>query len=126
MSATPEPPRLAASLRSLAASLVELLQVRLELVSVEAREEAARLGELMAYGAFAIAFVSLGLGFLAVLITVALWDSHRLLALAVFATLFLTLGGMAAWLAHARVREGSRLFAASVDELRRDRETLRP
>lgn len=126
MSATPEPPRLAASLRSLAASLVELLQVRLELVSVEAREEAARLGELMAFAAFAIAFVSLGLGFLAVLITVALWDSHRLLALAVFATLFLTLGGITAWLARARVRQGSRLFMASVDELRRDHDTLQP
>jgi hypothetical protein len=81
----PEPPeRLAVSLRGFAASLIEFLAVRLELVSVEARDEALRLGELLLYGAIAIVLLSLGLTFLAVLLTVLLWDTHRLLALAVF------------------------------------------
>jgi len=41
------------SVRGFAASLIEFLAVRLELVSVEAREEALRLGELLLYGAIA-------------------------------------------------------------------------
>jgi uncharacterized membrane protein YqjE len=56
---------------------------------------------------------------------VALWDSHRLLALALFAGVFLGLGVVAAWLARERVRSGTRLFSATVEELKQDREELR-
>ena len=92
MSGPERPERLAVSLRGLAGSLIEFISIRLELVGVEAREEVLRLGELLLYGAIAVVLLSLGLTFLAVLLTVLLWDSHRLLALAVFATVFLTLG----------------------------------
>jgi len=119
------PRRLSASLKTLAGTVLELLQLRLELLSVEAQEEVQRLGGLLVYGAVAVTFLSLGLGFLAILITVALWDSHRLLALAVFATLFLTLGGACAWLARERAMAGTRFFSSSAEELKRDRESLR-
>ncbi len=119
------PQRLSSSLRGLAGTVLELLQVRLELLSVEAQEEVLRVGALMVYGAIAVTFLSLGLTFLALLITVALWDSHRLLALAVFTALFLSTGGVAAWLARGRVQSGTRLFSASIEELRQDREELR-
>lgn len=118
--------RLSVSARGFAASLLELLQVRLELLSVEAQEEVLRIAGLLAYGAVAVVCLALGLGFLAGLITVALWDSHRLLALGVFAAVFLLLGAMAAFQARERVRRGTRLFSASADELRQDREALRP
>lgn len=126
MASSPPPLSLASSLRGLAAGLVELLRVRLELLTVEARDEVLRLGELVVYGACAIAFLCLGLTFLAVLLTVLLWDGHRLLALTVFATLFLTLGAVAAWLARQRLREGTRLFSASLEELQRDHDRLQP
>ena len=119
------PQRLSSSLKGLAATVLELLQLRLELLSVEAQEEVLRVGALLVYGAVAVAFLSLGVVFLALLITVALWDSHRLLALALFTALFLLMGGVAAWLARERVRSGTRLFSASVEELKQDREGLR-
>jgi uncharacterized membrane protein YqjE len=119
------PQRLSSSLRGLAATVLELLQLRLELLSVEAQEEVLRVGALLVYGAVAVTFLSLGVVFLALLITVALWDSHRVLALALFTALFLLMGGVAAWLARERVRSGTRLFSASVEELRQDREGLR-
>ena len=122
---TDAPRRLTASLKSLAGTVLELLQLRLELLSVEAQEEVQRLGGLLVYGAVAVTFLSLGLGFLAILITVALWDSHRLLALSGFATLFLTLGGVCAWLARERALAGTRFFSSSANELKRDRESLR-
>lgn len=125
MSEPEKPERLAVSLRGLAGSLIEFISIRLELVGVEAREEALRLGELVLYGAIALVLLSLGLTFLAVLLTVLLWDSHRLLALAVFATLFLTLGALAFMAARVRLAQGSRLWGASLDELHRDKERLR-
>lgn len=63
------PTRLSASLKGLSATVLELLQLRLELLSVEAQEEVLRVGGLLVYGAVAVAFLSLGLGFLAMLIT---------------------------------------------------------
>lgn len=119
------PQRLSASLKTLAGTVLELLQLRLELLNVEAQEEVQRLGGLLVYGAVAVTFLSLGLGFLSILITVALWESHRLLALSVFATLFLTLGGVCAWMARERALAGTRFFSSSAEELKRDRESLR-
>lgn len=119
------PPRLSSSVKGMASTLLELVQIRLELFSIEAQEEVLRVGALLVYGAIAVAFLSLGVVLLALLITVALWDTHRLLALGVFTGLFLATGGLAAWLARERVRSGTRLFSASVDELKQDREVLR-
>lgn len=126
MNAREAPQRLSISLRGLATSLIEFTSIRLELLGIEAREEVHRLGELLLYGAIALVLLSLGLTFLAVLLTVLLWDSHRLLALAVFATVFLTLGAVAFAAARARLVQGSRLWGASLDELERDKERLRP
>jgi uncharacterized membrane protein YqjE len=126
MSAQQRPERLAVSLKGFVASLIEMVHVRLELITVEARDEALRLTELLVYGALAIAFLTFGIAFVAVLLTVLLWDSHRLLALTLFSTLFITLGVFAAVVARARMVEGTRLFASSLDELKRDRDTLQP
>lgn len=122
----PAAQRFSASVRGLAATLVELAQVRLELFSIEAQEEVLRIASLVAYGAIALVCLALGLGFAAMLITVALWDEHRLGALGVFTALFLGGGLLAGWRARSRVLSGSKLFSASIEELRQDREALKP
>lgn len=124
MAATPRPERLGASLKGFVSSLIEIVHVRLELITVEARDEALRLTELLVYCALAIAFLTFGIAFLAVLLTVLLWDSHRLLVLTLFSTLFITLGAVAAVIARARMAEGTRLFASTLDELKRDQDAL--
>lgn len=115
----------AARLRQLGGDLLELLRVRLELLSVEAREDLAQLSALVVQGAFAIVLVSFGLIFLAMFVTVWLWDTQRLLALGVFTLLFLGGGLTLGILAVRRVQRGLRLFRSSIDELRRDGEQLR-
>lgn len=115
----------AARVRQLGADLLEVLRVRLELLSVEAREDIAQLSALVVQGAFAIVLISFGLIFLAIFMTVWLWDTQRLLALGVFTLLFLGGGLTLGILAVRRVHRGLRLFRASIDELRRDAEQLR-
>ena len=66
----------------------------------------------------------MGLVFLATFLTVLLWDSHRLLALGVFSALFLGAGIICLSLAMSLARSGSKLFSASLAELRKDREAL--
>jgi uncharacterized membrane protein YqjE len=68
--------------------------------------------------------MSAGLVFLAVFLTVLLWDSHRLLALGVFSALFLGAGITTLLMAMNLARAGSTLFKGSLAELARDREAL--
>ena len=115
----------AARVRGLFADVIELAQVRFELFTVEARDELSRLARMAVMGALAVVFVSFGLIFLAIFLTVLLWDSQRLLALGVFTTLFLGGGAVLALLAWQKARQGLRMFGATRDELRRDQERLR-
>ena len=124
--ADPAPERVTQALRGWLQDGVALLRVRLELFGVEAREHALASVELLLAGLAAVLLLGLGLGFLAVLLTVLLWDSHRVLALAVFATLFLTLGGMALLLLRSRWQSSRRWFESSLDELGQDGEHLSP
>ncbi|MBU0751611.1 MAG: phage holin family protein [Gammaproteobacteria bacterium] len=117
---------LAASLRSLLGNGLGLLQTRLELLSVEAQEEKAHLFALLGFGAAAFVLLSFGLMFLAVLVTVLLWESHRLLALAAFTAVFLTGGLVALVIALRLSRRPPKLFAASIAELVQDRAALQP
>lgn len=120
------PERVTQALRGWLRDGVALLRVRLELLGVEAREHALASVELLLAGLAVLLFLGLGLGFLAILLTVLLWDSHRLLALSVFATLFLTLGGIALALLLRRWRAAQRWFESSLNELRQDSERLSP
>jgi len=102
----------------------ELLRVRLALLGTEAAEHGLDLTQSIAWAVAAAVLLSLGLGFAAVLLTVLLWDSHRVLALALFSGVFLTLGAVMALAARRRLA-GVRWFEASAAELARDAERLR-
>lgn len=115
-----------ARVRQLLADAAELVQVRLELLSLEAREDIGQLLTLGLQAALAVVLLSFGLIFLALLLTVLLWDSQRLLALGIFTTAFLGGGVVLALLAWQRLRRGLRLFRSSIQELQADRERLRP
>lgn len=112
--------------RALLADVLELLQVRLELATLEARDDAARLIGIAASALAAVMLISFGLAFLALLITVLLWSTHPVLALGISAALFCLAGLFFGWLAWFRLRSGLALFAATREELRRDHDTLRP
>ena len=122
----PAPGSLGSRLRGTIAGALGILQTRLELLATEFQEEKLRLGSLLGYAAAAFFFLGFGAVMLALFLTVLVWDSHRLLALGVFAALFLAIGLSAALVALRIARQGSRLFAASIAELAQDREMLKP
>lgn len=115
-----------ASLKGLIGTTVALLQNRLQLLGVELAEERLRLLSLATYGAIAFVCLSAGLVFLAIFLTVLFWDSHRLLVLGIFSALFLAAGGITLTVAMRYAKAGSNLFAASLAELRKDRDALTP
>ncbi|HNA02462.1 MAG TPA: phage holin family protein [Rhodocyclaceae bacterium] len=113
------------SLRGSAASLLALARVRLDLFATELQEEKVRAGLTLVYGAAAVFCLSFGVLFLAIAVTVMLWDSNRLLALGVFSAIFLTCGAFFAVTARRYAHPGKRPFAESVAELKRDGEALK-
>lgn len=117
---TAPPPGLLARSKGLLGASLDLLKTRLELFVVEAQEEQARLGAILTQGVIAAFFLCFGLLFLAVFFTVLFWDSNRLLVLGMVSAVFLTVGAAAFLRVRQEAARESRLFAASLAELRRD------
>lgn len=121
-----EPGGLLGSLRGLLATAVALLKTRGELLAAELEEEKLRLLGLLLYGAMALLLLGVGAVFLAVFLTVLLWESHRLLVLGVFSAVFLTAGVIAWTVAQRLAGTKSRLFSDSLTELELDHAALKP
>jgi uncharacterized membrane protein YqjE len=114
-----------ASVKGLLGTSLTLLQTRVQLFVTELEEERQRIQALLLWSAVALLAMGAGLVFLAIFLTVLLWDSHRLLVLGVFTAIFLGLGLSAVFLSWRLARTPSGLFQASLTELSRDRAALR-
>lgn len=112
------------SLKTLSASLVGIVQTRLELLSTDVAEEREHLISLLMMGLVALFCLGVGMVLLAILIVVAFWESHRMMALGGLTGLFLVAGAGVVWLAMHKARTRPRLFTASLAELSKDRQHL--
>jgi uncharacterized membrane protein YqjE len=113
------------SVRSVGTMLLALFGTRIELLGVELREESLRAQRLLVIGAVAAFFLGAALVLAGILFVVALWDSHRLLALGALIVLYGGLGiGL---LLHIRLsaRKAPLPFSATAREIEADLELLR-
>lgn len=115
----------AARLRRLLADGLELARLRLELFGVEAREDASRLVALMVQAVLAAILLGFGLIFLALLLTLVFWDTHRVLAVGLATAAFWLIGLLLVLRVREHLRQGLRLFSSTLDELRRDEQEFR-
>lgn len=112
------------SLSTLTATLVAIAHTRLDLLSTDVEEDRVHVLSLLVLALAALFFIGLGVVLATILLVVAYWDSHRLLALGSLAGLFLAVGvGAWAYALH-KARTKPRLFAASLSELLKDRQRL--
>lgn len=111
--------------RRLGASLLALGRIRLELLAIEVQEEKDRIATLLLWSVLTALMAGFGAVFVAVFVTVALWDTHRLLALGVSAALFVGVAAYGARRLRRVAGTGTTLFQSSIDELRRDGAALR-
>lgn len=117
--------QLIASLSGLLATAIGIGRTRLELLSVELREELNRAAELAVWGAVAVLAAGGGLLFAGLAIIFVFWDTHRVLAaVLVTASYFLIalLAGLAVW---SRLRSRPPFLHATLGELARDEDELR-
>lgn len=124
MTASKKGSGLFASLHQLLDTAVEILHVRLALLSNELQQEKLRLFDGLLWAGLALMLLGLGVLLLCAFIVVLFWDGYRLQALAALSVLFLAVGGLLLHAARARLQSPGGPFNTSVEELGRDRAGL--
>jgi uncharacterized membrane protein YqjE len=112
------------SLTRLLATFVAIAHTRLELLSTELQQEVHRAAEILVWTLVAMVSAGIGLLLLALVIIIAFWDTHRLLAAVVVTSVFLLLAALAGLVLRAKVRSRPRLLDGTLTELARDRASL--
>ncbi len=114
------------SVLTMAGTLLAIVQTRVELVSIELEEERIRLTSMMMWMLITLFCAGLGVIFITILLILALWDEHRLLAIGIPAAVF-SIATLLAWqVLLGKIRSKPRLLASTLAELSRDRDHLTP
>jgi uncharacterized membrane protein YqjE len=114
------------SLRGALARVVSLGQTRFALFGVELREELARLATALLGGLAVLVLAALGLAFAALALILSLAPESRVLAAWLVAAGFIACAALVAWLVVRLARVKPRPFDATLKELERDYEALKP
>ncbi len=113
------------SLARLAATVLETLHTRLELISVEVEEEMARYSSYLLWTVVALFCAGVAVLLAILLVVVLFWDSHREAVLLSLIGAFTGIALYLGWWLRESMRNKPRLLAYSLAELKRDTATLR-
>jgi uncharacterized membrane protein YqjE len=114
------------SVRRLCATVLELAQVRLELLVVDLEQEKQRVLEALLWAGVALLLMGVGLVLIAGFVVMLFAENHRLAALGVLAALFIGGGALLMHRArlHLKAREG--MFGNTLAELAGDGAAVSP
>ena len=116
---------ISSALSRLTGSLLALLQTRLELATVEFREERERAKEAIFLTVCATSLALFGLLFASLFVIVYFWDSNRLAAAGAVAAFYIVLAIVAYARLRQRLHNRPAPFAATLAELQEDAASLR-
>jgi uncharacterized membrane protein YqjE len=123
--AAPEPHGLIGALRSMGATVTEILQTRGALFAVELREEIERRKRMLALAAVGFAFLHTALLLATLLVAVVFWDTYRVAAIAAMTVLYLGCGIATLRRLTAQAESSPAPFAATLGELEQDLASVR-
>jgi uncharacterized membrane protein YqjE len=112
------------SAKRMLATVIALVSTRLELFTTEIEEEIQRAASILMWALVALFFGSLTVLMIAFTVIIIFWDDHRILAAACVTASFLLATLVFGLLARSRLKAKSRFMAASIEELKRDRDAL--
>jgi uncharacterized membrane protein YqjE len=115
---------LLAVLRRLATTVVGLLRTRLELFAAELEEERARILRFLVLAVSAGFFLALGIVSLTFFVILLAWDTRPVLAAGLLTGAYLVIGVVLGVKARNIINTRTRLFSASLEELRKDRDEV--
>lgn len=115
-----------APFRRIGKTLLAILDVRLQLFSVELQTERLRLVETLLKMAVAMAFTAVGLFIGALTLAVFVWELARFRGLIAMTALFLIAGIFLFWRIRNEVLRSPQPFAKTLEQLSKDRECFIP
>ena len=108
------------AVRRIGATVLDMLQTRLELAAVEIEEESRRLLGYFVLALLALILFGLAMLLVALAIILVFWDSYRIEAAIALAALFGIASGLVGLKLRADFAARPRLLAATVGELNKD------
>lgn len=117
--------RLLRSLSSVLASLIDVGQTRIELLTLELQAEVRRAAGLLALGFFTLFFAGMGCLLAGLTLIFAFWDGHRILVSVLVTAFFFLMASLGAWKLAVQLRRKPPMLADTLTELRKDRDRLR-
>jgi uncharacterized membrane protein YqjE len=114
------------SAQTLLAGLISLGRTRFELFGVELREELARLTSVLLGGLAVLVLAALGIAFGALALVLAVGEERRVLTVCIIAAVFLAAAALLAWSLRRLAAMKPRAFDATLAELARDYEAIKP
>jgi uncharacterized membrane protein YqjE len=113
------------SLTNFFASLIGLLQTRLELLTTELQQEIHRATQLVILAFIALAAGMMGLFMLGLAVVVFYWETHRELAAILVTATFIVIALSAILALIIKARSGPPPLATTLSELKKDADQLR-
>lgn len=117
--------RLLRSLGNVLASLIDVGQTRLELLTLELQAEVRRAAGLLAIGFFTLFFAGMGCLLAGLSLIFAFWDSQRILVSILVTAFFFLLASLGAWKLSSQLSRKPPMLGDTLGELRKDRDRLR-
>lgn len=117
--------QLIGSVSGLLATAIGIGRTRLELLSVDLREELHRTAGLVIWAAVAVLAAAGGVLFAGLAIIFAFWDTHRILAAGLVTAAYFGLAATAGLVIRSRLRTRPPFLQATIAELARDEIHLR-
>lgn len=117
--------QLIGSVSGLLATAIGIGRTRLELLSVEIREELHRVAGLVVWGAVAVLAAGGGVLFAGLAVIFAFWDTHRILASVLVTAGYFVLAAAAGLVLRSRLRTRPPFLQATLRELEQDENELR-
>lgn len=117
--------KLLQSLGNVLASLIDVGQTRLELLTLELQAEVRRAAALLAIGFFTLFFAGIGCLLAGLSLIFAFWDSQRILMSVLVTAFFFLMASLGAWKLSRQLRRKPPVLGDTLDELRKDRDRLR-
>ena len=114
------------SFQGFVAGLLDLGRTRFELFGTELREELAHLATAVLGGLAVLMLVALGLAFCGLALLFYVGEANRVAAAIGVALFFLLAAGIVAWVLHRLADTKPRAFDATIAELQRDLNAIKP
>ena len=111
-----------ASLRRLGSALLATLHSRADLLGYELARERIRVTRIVLLGVAALFFVMLGAITATILVIALFWEGQRFIAIGSLTVLYFGIAAALGLFAKSQASRAARPFAASIEQLRKDRE----